>query len=108
MSFFALIRGGIVNTLERRKPMDEQIIATYCLCDDLLQARHHPGDAQCQMSDAEVMTTACIAALCFRGNHERARTMLKQYGSRPNMVSKSRCSRRLHRRQGLCIILCKL
>jgi len=62
MSFFALIRDGIVNTLERRKPMDEQIIATYCLWDDLLQAIHHQGEAQCQMSDAEVMTTAFIAA----------------------------------------------
>jgi hypothetical protein len=36
--------------------MDEQIIATYCLCDDLLQAMHHHADVQCQMSDAEVMT----------------------------------------------------
>ena len=88
--------------------MDEQIIATYCLCDDLLQAIHHHGDAQCQMSDAEVMTTACIAALCFRGNHESARLMLKQYGYIPNMLSKSRFSRRLHRLQGLFIILFKL
>jgi Transposase DDE domain len=88
--------------------MDEQIIATYCLCDDLLQAMHHHDDAQCQMSDAEVMTTACIAALRFRGNHESARTMLKQYGYMPHMLSKSRFSRRLHRLQGPFIILCKL
>ena len=88
--------------------MDEQIIATYCLCDDLLQAIHHQADAPCQMSDAEIMTTACIAALRFRGNHESARTMLKQYGYMPNMLSKSRFSRRLHRLQGLFIILFKL
>jgi len=60
------------------------------------------------MSDAEVMTTAFIAALCFRGNHESARTMLKQYGYMPNMLSKSRFSRRLHRLQGLFILLFKL
>ena len=88
--------------------MDEQIIATYCLCDDLLQAMHHQDAAQCQMSDAEVMTTACIAALRFRGNHESARTMLKQYGYIPNMLSKSRFSRRLHRLQGLFVLLFKL
>ena len=88
--------------------MDEQIIATYCLCDDLLQALHHHDDAQCQMSDAEVMTTACIAALHFRGNHESARTMLKQYGYIPNMLSKSRFSRRLPRLQGLFVLLVKL
>ena len=43
--------------------MDDQIIATFCLCDDLLQALHHQEDRQCQMHDAEVMTTACIASL---------------------------------------------
>jgi hypothetical protein len=88
--------------------MDEQIIATYCLCDDLLQAMHHHDDAQCQMSDAEVMTTAFIAALRFRGNHESARMMLKQYSYMPNMLSKSRFSRRLHRLQGTFVILFRL
>jgi hypothetical protein len=58
MSFFALMRVAIVTPLARRKPMDEQIIATYCLCDDLLKAIHHREDPQCQMNDAEVMTTA--------------------------------------------------
>ena len=76
--------------------MDEKIIATYCLCDDVLKAMHHQEDPQCQMSDAEVMTTALTAALFLRGNHESARTMLKQYGYIPHMLSKSRFSRRLH------------
>jgi Transposase DDE domain len=49
------------------------------------------------MNDAEVMTTACIAALCFRGNQESARAMLQQYGYIPRIVSKSRFNRRLHR-----------
>jgi hypothetical protein len=38
--------------------MDETIIATYCLCDDLLQAISHPEHQQGQMNDAEIMTTA--------------------------------------------------
>jgi hypothetical protein len=42
--------------------MDEQIIATYCLCDDLLKAIHQHADPQCKMRDAEVMTTALTAA----------------------------------------------
>jgi hypothetical protein len=46
MSFFALMRDGSTNALERRKPMDEQIIATYCLCDHLLQAIYHHADAK--------------------------------------------------------------
>jgi hypothetical protein len=50
--------------------MDDKIIAIFCLCDDLLKAMHHQEDCQCQMNDAEIMTTAFIAALFFRGNHE--------------------------------------
>ena len=85
--------------------MDDKIIATFCLCDDLLKTIHHQEDSQCQMNDAEIMTTALIAALYFRGNHESARTLLKQYGYIPQMLSKSRFSRRLHRIKDIFIIL---
>ena len=88
--------------------MDDKIIATFCLCDDLLKAMHHPQDRQCQMNDAEIMTTAFVASLFFRGNHESARAMLQQYGYIPHMVSKSRCSRRLHRIKDIFIMLFNL
>jgi hypothetical protein len=88
--------------------MDDKIVITFCLCDDLLKAIHHQEDCQCQMNDAEIMTTALIAALFFRGNHESARAMLKQYGYIPHMLSKSRFSRRLHRIKELFIILFNL
>lgn len=57
------------------------------------------------MTDAEVMTTALVAALFFRGNHESARAMLNQQGYIPQMLSKSRLSRRLHRVKDLFISL---
>ena len=41
--------------------MDTQIILVYCLCDELLQAMNHQQHPQCQLSDAEVMTTAIVA-----------------------------------------------
>src|SRR5437660_10511324 len=85
--------------------MDDKIIATFCLCDDLLKAMHHQENRQCQMNDAEIMTTAFIAALFFRGNHESARDMLKQHGYIPHMVSKIRFSRRLHRIKAIFIVL---
>ena len=85
--------------------MDDKIIATFCLCDDLLKAIHHHEDCQCQMNDAEIMTTALIASLFFRGNHESARALLKQHGYIPHMLSKSRFSRRLHRMKALLSIL---
>jgi hypothetical protein len=85
--------------------MDDKIIATYCLCDDLLKAIRHQEHQQSQMNDAEVMTTAFTAALFFRGNHDSARAMRKQYGYVPHMLSKSRCRRRLHRLTETCVIL---
>ena len=88
--------------------MDDKIIATFCLCDDLLKAMHHPEDRQCQMNDAEIMTTAFVASLFFRGNQESARAMLQQYGYIPHMLSKSRFSRRLHRIKDKFIILFNL
>src|SRR2546430_8176097 len=60
------------------------------------------------MNDAEVMTTACVASSCFRGNHESARAMLKQHGYIPHMVSKSRFNRRLHRIKDIFIVLFNL
>ena len=88
--------------------MDDKIIAIFCLCDDLLKAMHHQEDRQCQMNDAEIMTTAFIASLFFRGNHESARAMLKQHGYITHMVSKSRFSRRLHRIKDVFIIFFNL
>ncbi len=85
--------------------MDDKIIATFCLCDDLLKAIHHQEDCQCQMNDAEIMTTALIASLFFRGNHESARAMLKQCNYIPHMLSQSRLSRRLHQMQEIFLVL---
>jgi len=88
--------------------MDDKIIATFCLCDDLLKAMHHQEDRQCQMNDAEIMTTACTASLFFRGHHDSARATLQQHGYLPHMLSKSQLNRRLHRIKELFVTLCNL
>ena len=85
--------------------MDGQITAIYSLCDDVLKTLHHAEDPQCRMSDAEVMTTAIVAALYFGGNLERARGLLAQPTYIPRMLSKSRFNRRLHAVAGLLIYL---
>jgi hypothetical protein len=77
--------------------MDTQIVAVFYLSNDTLKALHHYEDPQSEMSDAEVMTTAIVAALNFRGNFELSRKYLKEVGYIPNMLSKSRFNRRLHR-----------
>jgi hypothetical protein len=88
--------------------MDTQIVAVNCLCDDLLKALYHYEDPQCQMSDAEVMTTALIAMLYFRGNFEAARRFLYDHGYLTNPLSKSRFNRRLHRIADLFLTLFSL
>lgn len=85
--------------------MDTEIIAVYCLCDDLLKAMHHVEDRQCRMTDAEVMTTAIVAARYFGGNIELARALLKQRRYMPTMLSRSRLNRRLHRVKGFFLSL---
>lgn len=85
--------------------MDTQIIAVYCLCDDLLRAMNHRDDGQCQMSGAEVMTTALVAALYFGGNFALACRMLHEQGYMPRMLGKSRFNRRVHRIKPLFLTL---
>lgn len=77
--------------------MENQIVAIYCLTDDMLRALNHREDPQCRMSDAEVITTAVTATRFFGGNFENARSLLCSPAYIPDMLSKSRFSRRLHR-----------
>lgn len=85
--------------------MDTQIIVIFCLCADMLKSLHHYEDPQCQMSDAEVMTTAIVAMLYFKGNFSMASGFLYSEGYIPNMLGKSRFNRRLHRIADLFLTL---
>ena len=51
--------------------MDLTIVAVYTICDDLLISLGHQKHPLTKMSDAEVMTTALIAARYFAGNHQQ-------------------------------------
>jgi hypothetical protein len=82
--------------LGERKMLTE-IIALYAITDDLLKAMGHSDDCRAVMSDAEVITTALVAAKFFGGNHLSACTYLKEHGLMPRMLTASRFSRRLHR-----------
>lgn len=85
--------------------MDGQIVAIYCLCDDLTKAMRVCEDPQCRMSNAEVMTTAIVAALHFGANLARARVWLRDTGFIPAMLSESRFVRRLGAVQDLLAAL---
>lgn len=75
--------------------MINTIIALYCLIDDVLKAIGHQDDSRRHISDAEVLTTALVAARFFGGNHAQSRTYLKEQGLIPQMLSPSRLNRRL-------------
>jgi hypothetical protein len=79
--------------------------ALYCITDDLLKAIGHTDDARCEMSDAEVVTAALVAAFDFGGNMERSRRFLRETGLMPRMLSRSRLNRRLHRVADLVVSL---
>lgn len=56
----------------------------------MLKGLAYRDDPQSQMTAAEVMTTAILAALRFGGDFEQARHMLQTKGYMPYMLSKSR------------------
>jgi hypothetical protein len=78
----------------QEKPMDETIIATYCLRERSFNRTKPSKRSLSQMSDAFVMTTAIVAALYFGGNYQRARQLLFEQNYIPKMLSLSRFSRR--------------
>ncbi|MBD2316372.1 hypothetical protein [Phormidium tenue] len=83
--------------------MNDEIIAIYCLCYDILKAMNHRGDEQQQMSDGEVMTTAIVAMLYYCGNFEKARKAMSEPKYIPKMLSRSRFNRRLHRTEAMLL-----
>ncbi|MEO0968808.1 MAG: IS982 family transposase [Cyanobacteria bacterium J06639_18] len=76
--------------------MLNEIITVYAITDDLLKAIGHHEDCRREMSDAEIITTALIAAMFFNGNHSKACNYMKDHGVIPKMLEKSRFNRRLH------------
>lgn len=76
--------------------MIDHTVELYCIIDDLLKALGHLEDSRRSMSDAEVITTALVAARYFGGNLEHSRHFLHATGLVPRMLSRSRLCRRLH------------
>jgi hypothetical protein len=79
------------------KAMIDHAVTIYAIVDDILKRQAHHDDERCQMYDAEVITTALIAAIDFGGIVEHARIALLQSGLIPKMLSKGRLSVRLTR-----------
>ncbi|OGX80764.1 hypothetical protein BEN49_03355 [Hymenobacter coccineus] len=79
--------------------MRQQTIAMYCFLDGLLTLTRprwaRPADPCCRLSDAQVLTTALVAARFFGGNLVVAKHYMEQHWGQ-NRLDKSGFTRRLH------------
>lgn len=72
------------------------IVTVYVVIDDVMRALGHRGHPAAQLSDAEVLTVAVVAAKCFQNHHERALQVMQGVGYLSGPLSASRFNRRVH------------
>jgi hypothetical protein len=75
---------------------DLVIITAYVVTHDLMNSLGHRSHVLAQVSDAEVITIAVVAARYFGNNHERALYVMKGMRYLTGSLSVSRFNRRLH------------
>jgi Transposase DDE domain len=75
----------------------DKVIAIYCLVDDLLLACDHHTAEGCRCSDAEIITTALVSALLFKGNQSLALEYMRTHNMAATLPLKSGFTKRLHR-----------
>lgn len=85
--------------------MYHSTIAIYSFVDDLLKTMNHQMDVRQQVSDAQVITVAVVAALHFGGNFEKANLALVELKFFSKRLSRSRFSRRLRQMRDLLQII---
>jgi hypothetical protein len=83
------------------------IVTSYVVIDDVLEIMGHTDDCRTQVSSAEILTVAIVAAKYFQNHHERALCMLQHTGYLPK-ISVSRFNRRLHALQDILLLLVSL
>lgn len=76
--------------------MTEQTVAMYCFIDDFLRATRPQAPHKRHLSDAELLTTALLAARFFGGNLAAARRYMQQHWGM-KVLDKSGVTRQLHR-----------
>lgn len=75
---------------------DDFIVPVYVVIDETLRALDHRSHPLAQISDAEVLTVAVVAAKYFHNHHERALQVMQLGRYLSGALSASRFNRRLH------------
>ena len=76
---------------------EDVIVTTYVVTDDVLRVLGHQSHVLAQVSDAEILLVAIVAALYFQNHHERALCVMRGMGFVSQPLSVSRFNRRVHR-----------
>ena len=75
---------------------DDFIVPVYVMMDETMRALGHRSHALAQISDAEVLTVAVVAAKYFQNHQERALQVMQLGRYLSGALSTSRFNRRLH------------
>ena len=75
---------------------DDFIVAVYVVVDETMAALGHRSHPLAQVSDAEVLTVAVVAAKHFQNHHALALATMQRLGYLAAALSPSRFNRRLH------------
>lgn len=86
---------------------DDYIVPTYVILAEILEAVGHQEDSRSQVSSAEIIIVAVVAAKYFQNHHERAVCLMVQLGYIPK-ISVSRFNRRLHALGELLSWICQI
>lgn len=76
--------------------MNEQAIAIFCICDEVVKSFNFTENFQHKMTTAEVMTFAIISALHYHADYRTTRLVVSLLQYFPNILSHSRLVRRIH------------
>ena len=77
--------------------LQDKVIGIYCKVDDILKGISHPEHKDRRVSDSEIITTAILSALYFKGNKCSAINYMRTYNMSPTMVGKSGFCKRIHK-----------
>ena len=72
------------------------IITVFVIIDELMEHLDHRSHVLAEVSDAEILTIAVVAAKYFHNHHERAVCIMRDLGYLSGRISVSRFNRRLH------------
>ena len=77
--------------------LQDKVIGIYCLVDYILKGVHHLEHKERKVSDSEIISTALVSALYFKGNQFHAINYMGTHNMIPAMIGKSGFNKRLHK-----------